>query len=137
VVADYASLGLSLRAHPLALLRAKLRDLKLCTAADLNAASPGQVVRAVGIVTCRQRPGTASGVTFLTLEDETGTINVVIWRRLAERYRRELITSRLLAVYGQVERSGQKGEVIHLIAGRLVDRTELLGRLMTESRDFQ
>jgi error-prone DNA polymerase len=137
VVADYGSLGLSLRAHPLALLRAKLCDLKLCTAAEVNAARPSQVVRTAGIVTCRQRPGTASGVTFLTLEDETGQINVVIWRSLAERYRRELLTARLLTVYGQVERSGQEGEVVHLIAGRLVDRTELLGRLVTESRDFQ
>jgi error-prone DNA polymerase len=137
VVADYGSLGLTLRSHPLALLRTKLRELKLGTAAELNAAQSGQVVRAAGIVTCRQRPGTASGVTFLTLEDETGTINVVIWRNLAERYRRELLTARLLAVYGQVERSGREGEVIHLIAGRLVDRTELLGRLVTSSRDFQ
>jgi error-prone DNA polymerase len=137
VVADYGSLGLSLRAHPLALLRAKLHGLKLCTAAEVNGARPSQVVRTAGIVTCRQRPGTASGVTFLTLEDETGQINVVVWRRLAERYRRELLTSRLLTVYGQVERSGQDGEVVHLIAGRLLDRTELLGRLMTSSRDFQ
>jgi len=136
VVADYGSLGLSLRAHPLALLREKLRSLNLCTAAQVAAAQPKQVVRAAGLVTCRQRPGTASGVTFLTLEDETGTINVVIWRDLGQRHRRELLTARLLAVYGQVERSGQEGEVVHLIAGRLVDRTELLGRLMTESRDF-
>ncbi|MDD5296371.1 MAG: error-prone DNA polymerase [Rhodocyclaceae bacterium] len=137
VVADYGSLGLTLRSHPLALLRGKLSALNLCTAAEVGAARPGQVVRAAGIVTCRQRPGTASGVTFLTLEDETGQINVVIWKRLGERYRRELLTARLLAVYGQVERSGQESEVVHLIAGRLVDRTELLGRLVTESRDFQ
>ena len=137
VVADYGSTGLSLKAHPLALLREKLTSLRLMTGAEVQGAQPGQIVRAAGIVTCRQRPGTASGVTFITLEDETGNLNVVVWKSLAERHRRELLTARLLAVYGKVEKSGPKGEVVHLIAGRLVDRTELLGRLHTESRDFQ
>ena len=137
VVADYGSTGLSLRAHPLSLLREKLADLKLMTVAEIQASGPGRIVRAVGIVTCRQRPGTASGVTFITLEDETGNLNVVVWKSLAERYRRELLTARLLAVYGKVEKAGPMGEVVHLIAGRLVDRTELLGSLRTESRDFQ
>ena len=85
------------------------------------------------LVISRQHPGTASGVTFLTLEDETGSINVVVWRDLAERQRRELLGSRLLAVYGVLER---QGEVAHLIAGRLRDMTPLLGDLMTQSRDF-
>ncbi len=81
----------------------------------------------------RQHSGTASGVTFLTLEDETGSISVVVWRDLAERQRRELLGSRLLAVYGVLER---QGEVAHLIAGRLRDMTPLLGNLVTQSRDF-
>lgn len=133
VVADYARLGLTLRSHPLALLRARLTAMNLCTAAEVQRAAHGAILRAAGIVTCRQRPDTASGVTFVTLEDETGMINVIVWRRVAERQRRELLGSRLLAVYGQVER---QGEVVHLVAGRLVDHTQLLGRLTTESRDF-
>ncbi len=84
-------------------------------------------------MTCRQRPGTAGGVVFLTLEDETGTTNVIIHGRLAERQRREVLTSRLLGVYGIVQR---EGSVVHLVAARLVDRSDLLGRLSVASRDF-
>ena len=84
-------------------------------------------------MTCRQRPGTASGVTFLTLEDETGMVNVVVWRDIAERQRRELLGSSLLAVYGVVQRDGP---VLHLVARRLADRTPWLGGLATPSRDF-
>jgi error-prone DNA polymerase len=133
VVGDYARLGLTLRSHPVRLLRPRLTALRLMTAAEVQAANDGSIVRAAGIVTCRQRPGTASGVTFVTLEDETGVINVVVWRNLAERQRRELLAARLLGVYGKVER---QGEVVHLVAGRLVDHTRLLGRLTTPSRDF-
>jgi len=84
-------------------------------------------------VTCRQRPDTASGVIFVTLEDETGCVNVVVWRDLIERQRRELLGARLLAVEGSIERDG---EVVHLIARRLADRSGLLGGLLTLSRDF-
>jgi error-prone DNA polymerase len=86
-----------------------------------------------GLVTCRQRPDTASGVVFVTLEDETGTINVVVWNRLVERQRRELLGARLLGVQGSIERDG---EVVHLVARRLVDYSALLGGLETASRDF-
>ena len=133
IVADYDRLGLSLRRHPLALLRPKLSHLRLLSASQVQAARPGQLVRAAGIVTCRQRPGTASGVTFVTLEDETGFVNVVVWRDLAERQRRELIGSNLLGVHGRIER---KGQVVHLIAGRLVDHSHLLGKLAVGSRNF-
>ena len=81
----------------------------------------------------RQRPGSAKGVVFVTLEDETGATNVIVWRDLGDRQRRELLGSRLMAVYGTVER---EGEVVHLIAGRLVDLTPMLGQLETRSRDF-
>jgi error-prone DNA polymerase len=84
-------------------------------------------------VTCRQRPDTASGVVFVTLEDETGCVNVVVWRDLIERQRRELLGARLLAVEGRIERDG---EVVHLIAERLSDHSTLLGRLLAPSRDF-
>jgi error-prone DNA polymerase len=133
LVADYDSLGLTLGRHPLALLRDTLRAQRLVTAAELRTFPHGRLTRAAGLVIGRQRPGTASGVTFVTLEDETGQINVVVWRDLGERQRRELLGARLLAVYGVLER---QGEVAHLIAGHLKDLTPLLGDLVTQSRDF-
>jgi error-prone DNA polymerase len=133
LVADYASLGLTLGRHPLALLRIDLQRQRLVSAAQLRDLPHGKITRAAGLVISRQHPGTASGVTFLTLEDETGHVNVVVWRDVAERQRRELLGSRLLAVYGKLER---QGEVTHLIAGRLRDLTPLLGNLVTQSRDF-
>jgi error-prone DNA polymerase len=133
LVADYASLGLSLGRHPLALLRDRLQRERLVTAAELGRLPHGRLARAAGLVLNRQHPGTASGVTFLTLEDETGHVNVVVWRDLAERQRRELLGARLLVVYGTLER---QGEVTHLIAGHLRDLTPLLGNLVTHSRNF-
>ncbi|MEO5861450.1 MAG: error-prone DNA polymerase [Burkholderiales bacterium] len=134
IVADYAHTGLTLRRHPLSLLRATLQAKKILTAADLKQIPPGQRIRTAGIVTCRQRPGTASGVTFITLEDETGYSNIVVWRDLADRQRRVLLASSLMCVEGIVER---KGEVIHVIAKRLIDHSRLLGNLVIASRDFQ
>jgi error-prone DNA polymerase len=133
IVADYASLGLSLGRHPLALLRPRLSHLGLLPAAALHARAHGSQARAAGLVTCRQRPDTASGVIFVTLEDETGCVNVVVWRDLIERQRRELLGARLLAVEGRIERDG---EVVHLIARQLTDCSALLGRLLAPSRDF-
>jgi error-prone DNA polymerase len=133
IVADYASLGLSLGRHPLALLRARLARQRMATAADLKSWPHGRRTRVTGLVTGRQRPGTASGVTFVTLEDETGMINVIVWNDLAERQRKELLRSSLLTVYGTLER---EGEVVHVIASHLRDQTPLLGRLVTRSRDF-
>jgi error-prone DNA polymerase len=93
----------------------------------------GTAVRAAGLVTCRQRPDTASGVIFVTLEDETGYANVVVWRGLVERQRRELLGARLLGVTGVIER---EGDVVHLVARRLFDHSALLGPLAAPSRDF-
>ena len=134
IVADYAHTGLTLRRHPLTLLRATLQAKKILSATDLKQIQHGQRIRTAGIVTCRQRPGTASGVTFITLEDETGYSNIVVWRDLADRQRRVLLAARLMCVEGIVER---KGEVIHVIAKRLIDHSRLLGNLVIESRDFQ
>ncbi|HWB45122.1 MAG TPA: OB-fold nucleic acid binding domain-containing protein, partial [Hyphomicrobiaceae bacterium] len=131
--ADYASLRLTLGRHPLALLRRRLQKLRLATAAELHKLPSGSPARTAGIVTGRQRPETARGTIFVTIEDETGYTNIVIWNRLAERQRRELLDSRLLGVEGTLERDG---EVVHLIARRLIDHSPLLGRLMVESRDF-
>jgi error-prone DNA polymerase len=133
IIADYASLGLTLGRHPLALLRHRLQLQRMLTAAELHALPHGRVTRVTGLVTGRQRPGTASGVTFVTLEDETGMINVIVWRDLAERQRKELLRANLLTVYGTLER---EGEVVHLIAARLHDQTALLGKLAARSRDF-
>ncbi|HEU4614031.1 MAG TPA: OB-fold nucleic acid binding domain-containing protein, partial [Kofleriaceae bacterium] len=133
IVADYRRLGLTLRRHPLALLRERLRRRRLACADEIVATPHGRLVRTAGLVIGRQRPDTASGVVFVTLEDETGTTNVIVWRSLGERQRRELLHSRLLAVYGHVEREGM---VVHVLAGRLVDLTPLLGALPTHSRDF-
>ena len=133
LIADYASTGLTLGRHPLALLRAHLKRMRFITAAELRNAPHGRPVHAAGIVTGRQRPDTASGVVFVTLEDETGNVNVVVWRDVGERQRRELLGARLLGVHGILERDG---EVVHLIAGRLTDHSGLLGQLATHSRDF-
>jgi len=133
IVFDYASQGLTLRRHPLALLRPQLSEQRLLSAGELLDFPNGRLARACGIVTVRQQPGTASGVVFVTLEDETGTVNVIVWPALKERQRRELVHSRLLAVYGVWQR---EGEVRHLVAHRLRDLTPLLGRLSTHSRDF-
>jgi error-prone DNA polymerase len=133
LVADYASLGLTLGRHPLALLRPQLDRMRISTAAQLKQLPHGKPTRAAGIVIGRQRPGTASGVIFVTLEDETGTVNVVVWNGVAEKQRQALLGSRLLAVHGVLER---EGEVVHLIAGRLTDHSWLLGQLVARSRDF-
>jgi error-prone DNA polymerase len=126
-------LGLTLGRHPLALLRRRLQRLRLITAADLRALANGSTARAAGIVTCRQRPGTAGGVMFVTLEDETGYVNVVVWQQLVDRQRRELLHSSLLGVEGVVQK---EGDVVHLIAHRVTDHSALLGRLATTSRNF-
>jgi error-prone DNA polymerase len=137
IVADYERTSLTLRRHPLALLRARFEAMRLVSAARIAAARHKQPIRTTGIVTCRQRPSTASGVTFVTLEDETGTINVVVWRDTAEKYRRELVGATLLTVYGQVERTETRSvPVIHVIAQRLVDHSPLLGALVVPSHDF-
>jgi error-prone DNA polymerase len=133
IVADYASLGFTLGRHPLALLRGTLTAQRFITAAELRRLPDRALARAAGIVTCRQRPGTASGVMFVTVEDETGLANIIVHKDIQEKQRREALGATLLGIYGQVSR---EGEVIHLIARRLVDRSALLGDLTPRSRDF-
>jgi error-prone DNA polymerase len=137
VLVDYAAVGLTLRSHPLSLLREQLSNLKLMTATQLRALPHGRLVRAAGIVTMRQKPQTAKGVTFVTLEDETGTVNVIVWKALAERQRAELLHAKLLAVHGTWQRDTDSGgQVCHVVAGFLRDLSPMLGGLMTSSRDF-
>jgi len=129
LVADYRSLGLTLDRHPLHLLRKRLTAHRFLSASTLAEQPDRALARMAGIVTCRQRPGTASGVVFVTLEDESGLANIVVHGRLADRQRRELLGSRLLGVFGQVQR---EGEVVHLVAGRLVNLSTWLGNLDAE-----
>jgi error-prone DNA polymerase len=134
IVADYASLGLSLRRHPLALLRERLRERRYLSAGQVGALANGERVRTAGLVICRQHPSSASGVVFMTLEDETGHTNLIVWPKLVERQRREVLQAGLLGVVGEVQ---QEGGVLHVIARRLVDESTLLGDLVVASRDFR
>lgn len=133
VVHDYATVGLTLRTHPLALLRPVLTRHRLAKAADLAEMRDGCFVRYAGIVTVRQQPETARGTIFISLEDESGAVQVIVWKSLREQQRAEVLRARLLAVYGRWQR---EGDVKSLIAHRLADLTPLLGRLATTSRDF-
>jgi error-prone DNA polymerase len=133
IVADYGSVGLSLRRHPLALLRDKLAQRGVITTAELWDLRPGRWVTTAGLVITRQRPGSASGVTFVTLEDETSHVNLIVWKRVADEQRAALLESRLLEVRGPLQR---EGDVLHVIAHRLTDLSGLLGDLVIESRDF-
>jgi error-prone DNA polymerase len=139
IVGDYAALGLTLRRHPLALLRPKLSRLRLLSALQLHPMANGTLVRACGIVTMRQRPSTAKGTMFVSLEDETGIVNVIVWGDLVESQREPLLKSKLLAVQGVWQRDMESGgEVRHLVARRFKDLTPWLGRLAEgrRSRDF-
>jgi error-prone DNA polymerase len=136
IVFDYVSTGLTLRRHPLALLRPMLRKRRLQSAQELQDLPDGRLVRCCGIVTLRQQPQTAKGVIFVSLEDETGVVQVIVWKSVRERQRAALLQSRLLAVQGRWQR---EGDVCNVVAARLVDLTPLLGRLAeatNKSRDF-
>jgi len=132
-VSDYRTLGLTLGRHPLSFLRKQLFDRRFMTAEILKTYQQGQFARACGIVTVRQRPATAKGTIFVTLEDETGHVNVIVWPSLIEQQRHELLNASLLGVYGIWQ---TENNVNHLIAKRLLDVSPLLGRLSIGSKDF-
>lgn len=133
ITIDYAATGLSLRRHPLALLRAQLTQRQLHSAATLQALPNGKPARACGLVTMRQQPQTAKGTIFVSLEDETGSVNVVVWHSVRDHCRAALLQSRLLAVHG----TWQNVEgVCNLVAHHLEDLTPLLRGLSIHSRDF-
>jgi DNA-directed DNA polymerase III PolC len=133
IVADYGTLGLTLRRHPLALLRDKLEQRGIVCTQDLWGQPNGKLVRTAGLVITRQRPGSASGVTFVTMEDETGYVNLIVWNRVAVEQRAALLESRLLEVHGKLQR---EGDVQHVIAQRLTNLSGLLGDLLVVSRNF-
>jgi error-prone DNA polymerase len=133
IVADYFSTGLTLRRHPLALLRDALMKRGVIPNQELWELPDGRLVTAAGLVITRQRPGSASGVTFVTMEDETGYVNLIVWKRVADAQRAALLESRLLLVRGKLQR---EGDVLHVIAHRLTDLSALLGDLTVASRNF-
>jgi len=133
IVADYFSTGLTLRRHPLALLRDALAKRGVIPNRELWEQPDGRSVTAAGLVITRQRPGSASGVTFVTMEDETGYVNLIVWKRVADAQRAALLESRLLLVRGKLQR---EGDVLHVIAQRLTDLSALLGDLTVASRNF-
>ncbi len=138
-LADYRALGLTLNRHPLALLRSKLAaEFKVEPASTLRTFPNGRLARASGLVTHRQRPETAKGTVFVTLEDETGAVNVIVWPKIADAQRKPLLAATLLTVYGQWQRQGEGDEaVMHLVASRMIDHTPLLQGLVSRSRNFR
>ncbi len=134
IVADYRNVGLTLERHPLHLLRSRLERYRYHPSAQLSSLETGQPISVAGIVITKQRPGTASGVTFVTLEDEAGHVNVIVWKTVAAQYRAALLNAKLMGVRGELQ---IEGKVIHVIARQLVDHTEMLGDLEVKSRDFR
>ena len=134
IVADYQSQGLTLGRHPLHLLRHRLDRYRYLQAGHLADLVNGTVLGVAGLVITKQRPGTASGVTFVTLEDETGHVNLIVWKQVAEDCRATLLNARLMGVQGELQ---IEGEVIHVIAKQIVDHTDMLGNLELRSRDFR
>ncbi len=137
-LADYRSLGLTLQRHPLALLRDQLAHYQVQPAAVLRTYPNGRLARASGLVTHRQRPPTAKGTMFVTLEDDTGTFNVIVWPAVVEAQRKPLLAARLLTVFGKWQRQGEGDDaVMHLVAMKVLDHSDLLQGLATRSRDFR
>jgi error-prone DNA polymerase len=134
IVADYRALGFTLARHPLALLRPRLAADGWRTAAEVAALPDGAPVATGGLVVTRQRPGSAGGVIFVTLEDETGYVNLVVWSRIADAHRKAMLGARLLGVRGRLQR---EGEIRHVVADALEDRSGLLGGLIAKARSFR
>jgi error-prone DNA polymerase len=136
--ADYRALGLTLNRHPLALLREQLAQFKVQPASVLRTYPDGRLARASGLVTHRQRPETAKGTIFVTLEDDTGTVNAIVWPAVVESQRRPLLAARLLTLYGRWQRQGDGDTaVMHLVVMKAIDHSELLQGLVSRSRDFR
>lgn len=134
IVTDYDSVGLSLEAHPMSLVRPELDRLNAVPASAVAEAAHAAAVRVAGLVLVRQRPATAKGTVFITLEDETGTVNLVLWPRVWQRYRRAVQGAAAVLVHGRVERAGK---VVHVMVGRVENLTESLGGIAPRSRDFR
>jgi error-prone DNA polymerase len=134
VVQDYASTSLSLKAHPVSFVREKLRLLHILSTKEINESADGLPVKVAGLVLVRQRPGTASGICFITIEDETGSANLVVFKKIFDQYRKEILQSRLLMVEGKLQR---EGEVVHVVVRRCFDASKLLRGLTLSENDKQ
>ena len=134
VIADYRTHGLSLRDHPIKFMRARLKLLRALSATELTARSHGEPVRVAGLVLMRQRPATARGITFVTLEDETGIVNLIVRPEIWERHHHIARRSQALLARGTVQR---RDEVIHVFVERLYDLSEMLVGVELKSRDFR
>jgi error-prone DNA polymerase len=132
VISDYQTIRLSLKAHPMHFLRAHYQAAKFVTAEQLHSIRDGKRLAIAGVVLIRQRPGTSKGVVFITIEDETGIANLVVWPKVFEKQRKIVMGARLMAVHGIVQRD-EDGGVIHVIAHRLEDHTPMLSRLSDDS----
>ncbi|PQJ09390.1 error-prone DNA polymerase [Flavipsychrobacter stenotrophus] len=132
VLQDYGSVALSVKAHPVSFIREKLLMLQAITTNDLTNCNDGAMVKIAGLVLVRQRPGTASGICFITIEDETGVANLVVFKKLFDKYRKEIVRSRLLLVEGKIQK---EGEVIHVVARRCSDISALLRQLSNNGMD--
>jgi error-prone DNA polymerase len=132
VISDYQTVRLSLKAHPMHFLRQYSADSKFVTAEQLRSLRDGRPLSIAGVVLIRQRPGTSKGVVFITIEDETGVANLVVWPKLFEKQRKIVMGARLMAVRGVVQKDPDS-EVIHVVAGRLEDHTGMLSHLSDDS----
>jgi len=133
VVQDYATTGLSIKGHPLTFIRHTLDLLRIVPAKEVNQTENKTMIKTAGLILIRQRPGTAKGVCFITLEDETGTTNLVVFPKIFDQYRKEILRARLLMVEGVVERT----EVTHIIVRRIFDVTKLMGDLTAVRNEQQ
>ena len=133
VAEDYAAFGLSLRNHPMAFMREELRAKGMVTAADLKTLANGRCVKIAGLVLFRQRPGTAKGTIFITMEDETGAANLIVWSKVAETYRRAVFGARVILCEGILQK---ESNVIHIVSRRLTDGTAMLRRFQPEASAF-
>ena len=134
VVQDYAATGLSLKAHPVSFVREKLDLLRVTPTRELVNRKDGDLIKVAGLVTVRQRPGTAKGILFITIEDETGFANLVVWENMFDKYRKEILQARLLMVEGKLQ---IEGKVIHVITSRCFNLSALLRGLTTPENDDQ
>jgi error-prone DNA polymerase len=132
VIADYQTLRLSLKAHPMSFLRQDLSARRIRTCADLRGLRDGASVSIAGVVLVRQRPGTAKGVVFMTIEDETGVANAVIWSKTLEHFRKVVMGARLVLIHGRIQRHE---DIIHVVAARLEDRSDWLHLLARDPRE--
>ena len=133
VAEDYAAFGLSLRNHPMAFMREELRAKGMVTAADLKTLANGRFVKIAGLVLFRQRPGTAKGTIFITMEDETGAANLIVWPKVAETYRRAVFGARVILCEGILQK---ESNVIHIVSRRLTDGTVMLRRFQPGASAF-